>query len=363
MKAIRELEHYGLVRGFPPQGSDLDLTATYRGIVWDTRRAPENAVEPEVAHVLFTDIVGYSKLPMDMQTKLRAELRDLVRGTDTYRIAQMKQKLISRSTGDGIALIFLGHPAAAVNCAIEISRALRMHPEIKLRMGAHTGLIRRDEDINHEIDVAGGGINFAQRVMDAGAAGHILISKAVVDNLEQLGGWSNNLHDLGEIEVKHGARVHIFNLYSQDFGNPETPAKPRSMVESLLIADAPASASQQNIRLAITKEINVNLDLLREIWNRVLDCVRFSPNHPLARVQKGDAIRALLLPTFKRDKWDRLLSEAASILSKDEFEKVDRFYSRLERLQDQRGGDPDRWRVEAELIISDLVGEGNPLKR
>lgn len=293
MNAIRELEHFGFVRSYPPLGSELDLTATYRGILWETRHAPEKAVEPEVAHVLFTDIVGYSKLTMDLQTKLRAELRDLVRGTDTYRTAQMKQKLISRSTGDGIALIFLGHPASAVNCAVEISFALKTHPEIRLRMGAHTGLIRRDEDINDEIDVAGSGINFAQRVMDAGDAGHILISKAVVDNLEQLGGWSNHLHDLGEIEVKHGARVHIFNLYSEDFGNPEPPAKLRTMVGSLQLPSAPASASQQNIRHAITKEIDVNLELLREIWNRVLDRVKFSPNHPLARVQKGDAIRAL----------------------------------------------------------------------
>jgi hypothetical protein len=135
------------------------------------------------------------------------------------------------------------------------------------------------------------------------------------------------------------------------------------MVESLQLPNAPTSASQQNIRVAISKEIDVNLDLLREIWNRVLHRVKFSPNHPLARVQKGDAIRALVLPAFKRDKWDRFLLEAANILSKEEFEKVDRFYSRLERLQDQRGGDPDRWRVEAELIISDLVGEGNPLQR
>lgn len=123
MRAIRELEHYGFVRSYPPLGSDLDLTATYRGIVWETRRAPEKTAEPEIAHVLFTDIVGYSKLSMDMQTRLRVELKNVVRGTDTYRTAQARQKVIRRSTGDGIALIFFGHPAAAVDCAIEISRA------------------------------------------------------------------------------------------------------------------------------------------------------------------------------------------------------------------------------------------------
>lgn len=363
MRAIRELEHYGFVNSYPPLGSDLDLTATYRGIVWETRRAPERAVEPEVAHVLFTDIVGYSKLSIDMQTRLRAELKDIVRMTDTYRTAHAKQKLISRSTGDGIMLIFLGHPAAAVQCAIEISRALRTHDVLKLRMGAHTGLIRRDKDINDEIDVAGSGVNLAQRVMDAGDGGHILVSKSVAENLEQLGGWSKNLHDVGEIEVKHGVRLHIFNLYSDDFGNPKPPAGSRYNVASLPLSDARVSPNQQNIRLAITKEIDVNLDYLREIWNQVLEHVRFSPNHPLATVQKRDAIRALVLPTFKRDKWDRLLSEAANAFSKEEFEKIERFYSRLERLEELRKGDVNRWRVEAELIISDLVAEGNPLHK
>lgn len=363
MRAIRELEHYGFVRSYPPLGSELDLTATYRGLVWETRRAPEKTTEPEVAHVLFTDIVGYSKLSMDMQTRLRAELKNVVRATDTYRTAQARQKVIPRSTGDGIVLIFFGHPAAAVDCAIQISRALGNHAELELRMGAHTGPVRRDEDINDEMDVAGGGINLAQRVMDAGDTGHILVSKAVAENLEQLGGWAPYLHDLGEIEVKHGARIHILNLYSHDFGNPEPPASPRYVAESPTRTAPVSSSSQNNVRLTLIKEMEVNLDFLREIWNRVLGRVKFSPNHPLARAQKGDAIRALVLPAFKRDKWDRLLSEAVNALSKEEFEKVDRFYSRLEQLQDQRVGDPDKWRVEAELIISDLVAEGNPLQR
>lgn len=108
MRAIRELEHYGFVRSYPTLGSELDLTATYRGIVWETRRAPELTTEPEVAHVLFTDIVGYSKLSMDLQTRLRAELKSVVRATNTYRTAQSRQRVISRSTGDGIVLIFLG---------------------------------------------------------------------------------------------------------------------------------------------------------------------------------------------------------------------------------------------------------------
>jgi class 3 adenylate cyclase len=223
--AVRELEHYGFIHSHPGLGSDLDLTSTYRGLVWETRRAPETVIEPEIAHVLFTDIVGYSKLSMDEQTGLRARLKEVVRATETYRRAQSNQKVISRSTGDGMALVFFGHPASPVNCAMEIDRALKEHPELQLRMGAHTGPVRRDEDINDQVDVAGGGINFAQRVMDAGEGGHILLSKAVADNLEQMGGWTDYLHDLGEVTVKHGALIHVFNLYGEDFGNPERPEK------------------------------------------------------------------------------------------------------------------------------------------
>lgn len=225
LQAIRELEHHGFVRSFPGQGSELDLTATYRGLIWETRRAPESAAEPEIAHVLFMDIVGYSKQVMDEQFGLRARMKEIVRATETYRRAQARDKVISRSTGDGMALVFFGHPAAPVSCAIEISRALKANDNLRLRMGAHAGPVRRDEDINDQIDVAGGGINFAQRVMDAGDAGHILLSKAVADNLEQMGGWSNYLHDLGEVTVKHGAKVHVYNLHGEDFGNPEMPEK------------------------------------------------------------------------------------------------------------------------------------------
>lgn len=182
-------------------------------------------IEPEIAHVLFTDIVGYSKLTMDEQTHLRAQLKEIVRATDSYRRAQNNQKTVSRSTGDGMALVFFGHPAAPVDCAIQISRALRSLPILELRMGIHTGPVRRDADINDQLDVAGGGINLAQRVMDIGGAGHILLSKAVAENLWQLGGWDDFLHDLGEAEVKHGARIHIFNLYGEDFGNSNLPER------------------------------------------------------------------------------------------------------------------------------------------
>jgi class 3 adenylate cyclase len=181
--------------------------------------------EPEIAHVLFTDIVGYSKLPMDEQTRSRSQLNAIIRRTNTHSIASARGTVINRPTGDGVALIFFGNPESPVKCAIEIAHALRENNELPLRMGIHSGPVRRDQDINQQSDVAGGGINYAQRVMDAGNAGHILITSAVAENLNQLGGWSEHLHDLGEIEVKHGFRLHVFSLYSEDFGNPEILAR------------------------------------------------------------------------------------------------------------------------------------------
>lgn len=302
LQAIRELEHYGFVHSYPPMGSDLDLTATYRGIVWETRLTPEKTDEPEIAHVLFTDIVGYSRLPMNMQIQLRARLKEVVRSSNTFDTARSKERVIRRSTGDGLALIFFGHPAAPVNCAIEISRALQNHPELGLRMGIHTGPVHRDEDINDEMDVAGGGINYAQRVMDAGDAGHILLSKAVADNLEQMGGWSEYLHDLGEITVKHGARVHVFNLYSDDFGNPNLPERFNS---ALIISQAQeVKTLEPNIVCEGEDDLFVELDK-HEIFRETeyygagalrADTVRFA-NEPKAghKVASANNVRAQII--------------------------------------------------------------------
>lgn len=181
----------------------------------------------EIAHVLFMDIVGYSKLHIEQQTQLRRQLKKIVRNTDEYRRAQMSRAVISRSTGDGMALVYFGDPEAPARCAVEISRALRNLPELQLRMGIHSGPVFRDSDMNDQIDVAGGGINIAQRVMDCGDADHILVSRSVAETLSELRRWENYLHDLGRVEVKHGKLVHVFNLYDGDFGNPEIPEKCR----------------------------------------------------------------------------------------------------------------------------------------
>ncbi|HTZ94789.1 MAG TPA: protein kinase [Terriglobales bacterium] len=179
----------------------------------------------EMAHVLFTDIVAYSQLPMDTQEQVLTQLQGLVRSTVEFSRAQSGGQLISLPTGDGMALVFFGDAEAPARCALELSRALRLQSGIQLRMGIHTGPVYRVADINANRNVAGGGINMAQRVMDCGDAGHILVSGAVADVLGQVSTWRQALHDLGEAEVKHGVRVRIYNLYTDEVGNSSLPHK------------------------------------------------------------------------------------------------------------------------------------------
>src|ERR1700723_2898834 len=179
----------------------------------------------EMAHVLFMDVVAYSTLHMDQQESVLSELQEAVSTTPEFARAQAEDRLIRLPTGDGMALVFFHDPEAPVRCALELSRSLRDHPEIKLRMGIHSGPVYRIADINANQNVSGGGINIAQRVMDCGDAGHILISSAEAEVLGQLSSWCPMLHDLGEAEVKHGVRVHLYNLYTSDAGNSVLPNK------------------------------------------------------------------------------------------------------------------------------------------
>ena len=183
----------------------------------------------EIAHVLFLDIVAYSRLPMEEQEQVLRQLQDTVRQTSEFTRAQASQQLISLPTGDGMALVFFGDAEASVRCASELSRALRKQAGLDLRMGIHTGPVYRVADINANRNVDGGGINIAQRVMDCGDAGHILLSSAVTEVLGQVSAaWSASLHDLGEAEVKRGVRVHLYNLYTDEVGNRELPQKLRT---------------------------------------------------------------------------------------------------------------------------------------
>src|SRR3989441_3405452 len=183
-------------------------------------------IELEIAHVLFIDIVAYSKMTTDDQRAAIEKLNQIVQSTDEFRKEQSENRLLKLATGDGMALIFYHSPEDLVECALEISRVIKeQHPELRLRMGVHSGPVSGVVDVNGHANVAGAGINIAQRVMDCGDAGHILLSKRVAEDLEQYGHWQPHLHDLGECEVKHGVRVHVVNLYTDELGNPIVPAK------------------------------------------------------------------------------------------------------------------------------------------
>lgn len=183
------------------------------------------AITTKIAYVLFTDIVGFSRLSTELQSEWIEKFQEIVSNTREFQHAQARKQLISRSTGDGMALVFFGDYESPVQCAVEISRALLAYPEIGLRMGVSSGPVVLRKDITKQKDVTGDGINMAQRVMDYGDGGHILLSKTVADYLKPSEKWAGSLHDLGEVEVKHKARVHLFNLYNDEFGNRHLPRK------------------------------------------------------------------------------------------------------------------------------------------
>ncbi|MDT4952719.1 MAG: eukaryotic-like serine/threonine-protein kinase [Acidobacteriota bacterium] len=179
---------------------------------------------PEIAHVLFMDIVGFSKHRIHQQSYLQQKLNEIASNTDEFRRAQSNDQMICKSTGDGMALVFFVDPEAPVRCALQISRALLSNPDVQLRMGIHSGPILRTVDANRQKDVAGSGINIAQRVMDCGDTGHILLSKTMADVLFEIGDRDERIDDLGTTKVKHNVEVHLFNLYTDELGNPRRPS-------------------------------------------------------------------------------------------------------------------------------------------
>jgi TolB-like protein/Flp pilus assembly protein TadD len=179
----------------------------------------------EIAHVLAMDIVEYSTLLITEQTRVMGELTNIVKSSERFRRAEAHGKLVRIPTGDGMALVFFSEPDAPIECATEISAALKSHPEIRVRMGIHSGPVNQVVDVSDRSNVAGAGIDMAQRVMDCGDAGHILLSKRVADDLAPFPRWNPHLHDLGECEVKHGRKVSLVNFYTDTVGNPQTPKK------------------------------------------------------------------------------------------------------------------------------------------
>ena len=185
----------------------------------------KNEIQLEIAHVLFIDIVGSSKLSIHDQHAAVEQLNQIGRASEQFQRAEAAGRLLKIPTGDGMALVFYTSPEAPAQCAVEISRALNEHPRLQVRMGIHSGPVSGVVDVNKGANLAGAGLNMAHRVMECGDAGHILLSRHVAEDLEEYERWRPRLQDLGSYEVKHRMRVSIVNLYDDQFGNAKLPRR------------------------------------------------------------------------------------------------------------------------------------------
>ncbi len=278
-------------------------------------------VDLEIAHVLFMDIVGYSKLLTDQQRGLLNELNKIVRETPQFKQAEAVGKLIRLPTGDGMALAFFTNPEAALKCAIEINQRIRNHPELPLRMGLHSGPVSGVTDVNERSNVAGVGINMAQRVMDCGDAGHILLSSRIADDLAQQSRLRPSLHELGPVEVKHGVKVEIVNFYTDEVGNPELPENvKRAREEKSSLDHRAASVSARKWSLIICLLLIVVAAAIAGFW---LLSHRVAPKSSAIAVSIPDkSIAVLPLENLSEEKenaffadgiQDELLSNLAKI--------------------------------------------------
>src|SRR5881398_1998970 len=256
----------------------------------------------EIAHVLFVDIVGYSKLLLNEQSEILDELNEVVRSAEQVRLAQDAGALLRLPTGDGVALIFRGSPEAPAQCALGVARILKSHPKLQLRMGIHSGPVNEVTSADDRANIAGAGINIAQRVMDCGDAGHILLSKRVAQDLESHERWRSYLHDLGEVRVKHDVAVHVVNLYTDDLGNPQAPAKIQRERDAKAVVARRARAKRRNpliFGLIAIVAIGLGLFLLRD---RLL-------RRPIETQMDAKGIAVLPFENFSDDKGNAFFAD------------------------------------------------------
>jgi class 3 adenylate cyclase len=264
-----------------------------------------------IGHVLFIDVVGYSKLLINEQTRLLHELNELVQGTEQFRTAEKKHRLVRIATGDGMALVFRDSPESPAQCALQISQALRSRAlPFSIRMGIHCGPVSEVTDVNKHTNVAGAGINIAQRVMDCGDAGHILLSKHVAEDLEHHARWRPFLHDLGECQVKHGYRIALVNMYSPEAGNPRAPEKIRRIrkkqaASSILLYSITAALGVMIIGLSwflSTRFSGAPVTTLKDVQSATPPPAGATPTAPAAEAPASTA-RAPAAPTTNVADW------------------------------------------------------------
>ena len=230
----------------------------------------------EVGHILFLDIVGYSKLLADEQKELVQELNRIVRDTEQFRAAEAEHKLTRLPTGDGMVLVFTNNPEAPVECALEISKTLQTHPELEVRMGIHSGPVNPVADVNDQSNLAGAGINVAQRVMYCGDGGHILLSKHFAEDLEQYAHWRSHLHDVGEVTGKHGLRLPLVNLCTDELGNSALPTKLRRARTAFRFKSAAVAA------LLLIAALSIGFWILRRPQEKLMNVAAVIPHKSIA---------------------------------------------------------------------------------
>jgi TolB-like protein/Flp pilus assembly protein TadD/class 3 adenylate cyclase len=274
--------------------------------------AAEAAVNPklEIAHVLAMDVVGYSTLLINEQSRVLADLNRIVREAARFREAETRGKLLRLPTGDGMALVFFNDPEAPIECAMEIAAAMKSNPEIRLRMGIHSGPVNQVVDVNDRSNIAGAGIDIAQRVMDCGDAGHILLSKRVAEDLAPLPRWNPHLHELGECEVKHGRKVSLVNFYTAEVGNPARPNKCASATDARSTSALSSVLWQKPALFAAAALFLIALGLAAVIFSRA-KALQLWTNAGVAR-PNGQSIAVLPFENANNDPNTEYLAEGIS---------------------------------------------------
>ncbi len=305
----------------------------------------------EIAHVLAMDVVGYSTLLINKQSRVLADLNRIVRETARFREADAQGKLLRLPTGDGMALVFFNHPEAPIECAMEIAAAMKSSPEIRLRMGIHSGPVNQVVDVNDRSNIAGAGIDIAQRVMDCGDAGHILLSKRVAEDLAPLPRWNPHLHELGECDVKHGRKVSLVNFYTAEIGNPARPIKCASGAAGRSTSGASNLRWQKSALIAAAALFVIALGLAPFVLSRPKVSQLWT--NPSATRANSQSIAVLPFENASNDPNTEYLSEGISealINSLTELQQL-RVIARSTAFQ-YKGKDVDPRRVGRELQVA-----------